>query len=364
MNVEDIMTSEVICLDAEDTLSRAMNKMRENSIHSIPITKDGKYAGMIVYRDLMKRRSIQPKSKVVNFMISTDSLSRGESVESAIQKIHASGLPALPVVEGKKVVGIVSRFDLIKRLDEIMDISRIRNLEVKTSDPIYVEAGESADSAIEKIRDLDEYEVPVGDKDGNLVGILRLERIVEQLIGDREKIPYGQYTSQRVRTKVIVSSIMENPVSVSDSDSVMKTCQIMARERLHMVPVTDVEMKITGVVGVDDIIDIMASGSEKEDLLVNITGLGIGDEDLYDICFGMAEKFAQKLGRNFGVNSGILNIHVIKYKEEGSVKYSVRTRLTAGRIYMSVNSFDWNFGKCLSDIFENYETRLSKIKKR
>ncbi|MCL4314904.1 MAG: CBS domain-containing protein [Candidatus Thermoplasmatota archaeon] len=364
MNVEDIMTEEVISLDAEETMSKAINRMRDNSIHSIPVTSNGKYAGMIVYRDLMKRRSIQPNSKVVNFMISTDTLSKGEAVESAIQKIHSSGLPSLPVVEKNKVVGIVSRFDLIKQLDRIMDISRIRNLEIKTSDPVYVEAEESADSAIEKIRDLDEYEAPVGDREGKLVGILRLERIVEQLMGDREKIPYGQYTSQRVRTKVIVSSIMENPVSVSDSDSVMETCQKMVSERLHMVPVTDRDMKITGVVSIDDIIDILASSHEREGFLVNISGLGIGDEDLYDISYGMAEKFVQKLGRNFGLTSGILNIHVIKYKEEGSVKYSVRTRLTAGRVYMSVNSFDWNFGKCLSDIFENYETRLSKTRRK
>ncbi len=364
MKVEQMMTRELITMESTETLSMAITKMRENGVHSLPLTNDGKYLGLVVYRDIMRRRSIQPRAKVSNFMISTEELSPGEEADSAVQKMHSSGLPTLPVLEKRKLVGILSRFDIAKNVQVIMDVSEIRCLEVKSPDPIYVKSGDSIESAIEEIRGLDEYEVPVGDESGKLVGILRSERVMEQSLGNRQKIQYGQYSSEKIKTRVIVSSMMDPPLSVNDRNSLAQACETMVKGKLNMIPVVDSDQKITGVIAMDDVIDILAKPTEKEGLLVNISGLGVGDDNLYDIAYGLSEKFAQKLGKLFGVTSGILNIHVIRYNTEGSTKYSVRTRLTAGKIYMSVNSYNWNFGECISDIYEDYEARLTKHKKR
>ncbi|MCL4342340.1 MAG: CBS domain-containing protein [Candidatus Thermoplasmatota archaeon] len=364
MKVEQMMTRELITLEASEPLSAALTKMRENSIHSLPLIKGGKYQGLVVYRDIMRRRSIQPRAKVASFMITTAELSPDEDGLSAVQKLHSSGLPALPVTDKKKLVGILSRFDIAKYVQEISDVSGIMALEVKTVDPISVNVGDSIENAVEAMRKLDEYEVPVSDDSGKLAGVLRLESIMEMTMADRQRIQYGQYTSEKSKSKVIVSSLMDDPVSVTDRDPLSKACSEMVKLRMHIIPVVDSSQKITGVIGIDDIIDILARPAGKQGLLVTITGLGPGDEDLYDIAYGLSEKFAQKLGKMFGVKSALLNIHVIRYNTEGSTKYSVRTRLTAGKIYMSVNSYDWNFGKCVYEIFEGYEARLIKQKKR
>jgi hypothetical protein len=111
-----------------------------------------------------------------------------------------------------------------------------------------------------------------------------------------------------------------------------------------------------------DILNMIQSAGRNKGILIQVSGLNEYDDDLYDIIFFEGEKFISRISRIASIKGGSFNVHVAKYHSTGRIKYSIRTRLYGGHINMSVDDFDWNFGKGMSRIFETYESRLKKGK--
>ncbi len=353
------MTRDLLTVTSESNISHAMAKMRENHIHSIPILDGGDYVGMVSYNDLIRRRSLQIYSRVTNYMSPTPKLSPGDTAQSIAAKMKQSGLSALPVIDGKALVGIVTTADMIRNFEGITDITNFKAMNVMTGSPVTVKPTDPVTTAIEYIRNLDEYEIPVADED-KLAGILRADSVLDITVREREGIKYGQYKSKRSPMKVIVSSVMEPPKYVNLDDSVIDVASTLTREHLHMVPVVDNDLKIHGVIDISDLMELVDIRDTTKGLFINISGLGQADQDLYDITYFLADKYTQRLLKIANRDYGTLNIHVIKYKSQGNVKYSVRTKLSIGNHFLSVDSHGWNYGKCLSEIFEDYELRLKR----
>lgn len=364
MKAKDIMTEKVLTLSADSKVSQALSIFGEKRVHSIPIVNGKKYQGMLIYRDLIRRRSIQFNSKASGYVTSTPVISPEDDVLTVIDKIRSSGIAALPVLAKGSLTGIISTADIVRKYNEIVRDTGLTAMDVMSSDPIAVRETDALDIAHDKIRILREYEIPVVDDRGHTAGILRLDDMMERAITEKDKISYGQYKSTSAPVKVQVGSVMDNDVHAMTDTPVSECADLMTEHSLHIIPVTDREGMLVGVVSQSDLIGIINTNLSQEGLLMTISGLDHGDEDLYDMAYRDAEKFAKKFSKITGHSNGTLSVHVIRYKEEGSTKYSVRTRLISGGISLTVDSFDWNFGKCLYDIFETYENRLRKMKEK
>lgn len=369
MLVKDIMTTDPVVIDIRNsTISDAMEKMRGIDVHQIPAVNGKKFQGMLNYREIMRRRSLQLTAKAENYVISSPSLSPEDDVADVIRLIIDTGLSAFPVLQKGRLLGIVSRSDLIQNLERIMGEREIRNRQIMSTDPIFVLENDNVDEAAIKMRGLDETEIPVVDSDGKLTGILRLDDIAADTFKRQKQSirgtgdPAGDRAGDMVKVDVTSASLMDNPASVSGEDSIVTTAEILTENRLHIVPVVDENRKIEGIVGISDILDALDIAREKEGMLIMVSGVDPEERDLYDITFAMASKFLTRFSRITGISHGKLNIHVAKYHTEGKTKYSVRTKIIAEPITMSLDHHDWNYGKCLSFIFETYEPRLRKWK--
>ena len=54
VKVKDIMTKPPISVDADDTISQLIEKIMKYDIHRLPVIKDDKVVGMVSRRDLLK----------------------------------------------------------------------------------------------------------------------------------------------------------------------------------------------------------------------------------------------------------------------------------------------------------------------
>ncbi len=360
MKASDLLTERVLTVDSGATLSEALGKMMENNIHTIPVMEGKKYAGMVSYREILRRKSVNPQSKIANFAIRTTGVETSTSLENIIKDLKDSGLHAIPVLRKDTLVGIISRTDIIRKIADIIDSASILCRDVMSTNPISVQPDDMIEQAREKFKSLDVTELPVVDSQGRLSGILRISDISQDLLGKKEKIRYGQYKGTKDQPNIKASSLMSNAVSVKESDSLSDCSNLMISNKLHLVPVIDRNRKLVGVIENSDIIDMLAGRYSEGGLLISVSGLESGEEALYDATYFLGEKFAQRFARFTGHKNGTFSIHVIKYRTEGEVKYSLRTRLHSGNISMSLDSHDWNYAKCLSDIFDVYEKRLKK----
>ena len=152
MLVDEVMTREVITLSADQTISDAVAKMAEKGISGAPVVDDsGQIAGIITENDILnalkntgkRLEMVYPSlsmvsvsfietmdeketmdafkeianTKVSDIMTKTvTTVQAGSNLALVVNFIILKNVNRIPVMEGGKVIGIVSRADIIQGL--------------------------------------------------------------------------------------------------------------------------------------------------------------------------------------------------------------------------------------------------------
>jgi acetoin utilization protein AcuB len=127
MNVSAWMTKSVVTVKPHDTLRHARELMVKHRINQLPVVVNDKLVGIVSDRDI---RDAYPSSvrlfrgkdidefadshtveEVMTYNVIT--VSPETTLREAAQRIRKQRFGALPVVEQKKLVGIITRSDLL-----------------------------------------------------------------------------------------------------------------------------------------------------------------------------------------------------------------------------------------------------------
>lgn len=128
------MTKDVITAAPEDTLERAADLLAENRIHRLPVVRDGKLVGIVSDSDIRNAALRDPShgaggvgGKTVGEIMTREviTMTPWDTVEDAVLVLQKKRLGALPVVEGSRVVGIITKADVLAALIETLDIEGI-----------------------------------------------------------------------------------------------------------------------------------------------------------------------------------------------------------------------------------------------
>ena len=120
----DIMTPDATCAGADETVVDAARKMRDLGVGALPICgPDDRLAGMITDRDITIRvvaEGRDPSSVKVSELAEGRPATIGadDSVEEALATMAKHGVRRLPVIDGQRLVGIVSQADVARNLPE------------------------------------------------------------------------------------------------------------------------------------------------------------------------------------------------------------------------------------------------------
>jgi len=118
LKAKDVMTKDVITIGPEVTLKDAIELLLEKKISGMPvIDKKGKMIGIISERDILNfafsgNLSITKVSEAMTKNII--SFPPNEDVDSIALTISENQFRRVPIIKGGKVVGIVSRRDIIR----------------------------------------------------------------------------------------------------------------------------------------------------------------------------------------------------------------------------------------------------------
>lgn len=121
---------EPLKVDAGASVLNAARVMAERSKGAVLVTKADRLGGIFTERDLMTRvvaRELDPaRTRVGDVMTTKLTVARpDESYQSGLSKMSATNCRHLPVVDGDRVVGLVSRRELmaldIRAMEELMD---------------------------------------------------------------------------------------------------------------------------------------------------------------------------------------------------------------------------------------------------
>ena len=120
MTIADIMNKSVISVDASLTIHEAAKMMEDAKVGAVIVMENNSPIGIVTDRDFAVRvvaHAYQISSPVKQIMSSPlFSINLDESVRTAADLMHGRGIMKLPVIDGEKVVGIITARDIVNLL--------------------------------------------------------------------------------------------------------------------------------------------------------------------------------------------------------------------------------------------------------
>jgi CBS domain-containing protein len=143
MKVKDVMTSKVICIGADEPVLKAARLMLQNRISGLPVLdKESELIGIVTEGDFLRRGELgtqRQRPKWLEFVLGPGKLAaeythtsgrkveeimtpdpwtiaEGDSLETVVETMERRHIKRLPVTRGGRMVGIVSRANLMHAL--------------------------------------------------------------------------------------------------------------------------------------------------------------------------------------------------------------------------------------------------------
>jgi CBS domain-containing protein len=116
MKISEIMTKAAVTDSSDDTLAQACDKMRHAQTSSMLIMDGDRLVGIVTERDVVKTvaQGLDPKQTSVKDIMTTDIVTIGPmtTLKEAANIMATKWIRHLPILEGSKVVGMISQRDL------------------------------------------------------------------------------------------------------------------------------------------------------------------------------------------------------------------------------------------------------------
>ena len=119
IKAEDIMIIDVATIDADESVVLARLRMVRLGIGGLPVMRGEKIVGMITHRDTILAGDEASSLKVRDIMTpKVHTITKKTSLKEIAAIMKETGYQRLPVVENKKLVGIVTQSCIINALAE------------------------------------------------------------------------------------------------------------------------------------------------------------------------------------------------------------------------------------------------------
>jgi acetoin utilization protein AcuB len=167
MYVARRMTREVIAVSPKDSVRDANRILQENRIHHLPVVEAGEIVGIVSDTDcrkwVLREEHVNESGRVsrrtgtVGEIMTRDVLTVNpwDTIEDALVILHRRRFGALPVVEGQKLVGIITKTDILAAFIDTLRIEGIGGVRIEVILP------RDADSLLRLIQRLGEMQTEI-----------------------------------------------------------------------------------------------------------------------------------------------------------------------------------------------------------
>jgi CBS domain-containing protein len=138
--VADVMTPGVETTTSSEALRDAARTMRKGDFGAMPVVDDGRLVGMLTDRDIVVRavaEGLDPMSARVGDVASPSpvAVAPDQDLDEAMELMAEYRLRRLPVVDGERLVGVVSQADVALEANEKKTGSVVQEISEPSSVP-------------------------------------------------------------------------------------------------------------------------------------------------------------------------------------------------------------------------------------
>lgn len=355
--VRDLMTAKPITLAPDAPLQHALGLMRAKGIHELPVLKGKKLLGMVTFESIARRSNLPLSTKVEHIMVLPPQVTPETTYPDLAEQLLAAGMRAAPVIGRRgEVVGLVSRTDMVRALPKLAIADR-RVEEVATPIALQIRETDPVGKLFGHLRLLEEHPLPVVDRKGNLVGavgISDLGRVLwRPVVGGKRDARKGGSVFD-----VEVNTIMHSPaLTVARGTAVGEAARLMTSEKVSSVFVLD-DGKPVGAVGQADLLGLAVGGGEPPG------GSKLGD--VYVQVTGLRgsgdpqilteiDRLVAKGLKHIArhLRPQLLSLHVTPHATHRTGDATVQAKLQTDRGTFYATQTSWNFFAGISDLMDD-----------
>jgi CBS domain-containing protein len=121
--VKDVMTPGAVSCGVRDTAADAARVMKQHAIGDVIVLDDGRLCGMVTDRDIVVRviaEGRDPNTTALGDICTSEVITvrPDDDAKHAVQLMTERAVRRIPIVDGDKIVGIVTMGDLAVERDE------------------------------------------------------------------------------------------------------------------------------------------------------------------------------------------------------------------------------------------------------
>jgi len=359
ISIEKIMSTDFPTIDSDSTIANALSVMKETKYQDLPVVEDGAYVGVVTYSSILRKRSVSLDAKVKNIIRNIQTATADLEITKIAEMFITNNCRQIPIMNGKKIVGVVQRNKIIDIVNDIKALKEIKVWEIMTNPVEAVKAHDLMDEALELMVREDIRTLPVVDETDRVIGVVGMKEIIEnnwkkdnKTIGDLEKSS---------RSQITVESIATTSAKTIEWDSdVAEAVAIMVDNGFSTLPVVE-RSGLVGVITEYDVLELISACRERDMLFVQISGLEDDEKDYTDAIYADIENMISKVSKIYKPES--LIIHVSRYNEVGgNPKYSITARLFINGTGVMMKEVGYDLTKTMSDLIKKLEAAVIDMK--
>jgi acetoin utilization protein AcuB len=137
------MTASPITVSPEDTIAQAGNLLKKHRIHHLPVVRGDELAGIVTDTDIRNNvlkegqaaadGKVPVKERSVGEIMTREvvTVNPWDTIEDALLILHRRRFGALPVVEGRTLVGIITKTDILAAFIDTLRIEGVGGVRIE-----------------------------------------------------------------------------------------------------------------------------------------------------------------------------------------------------------------------------------------
>ena len=264
MNVDEIMHKEYCTISTDDTLSQLLGKCKTSKhFYAVIVDSKGQYVGMADKKKCLSLNIDASKMKAKHVATKAPILSPNDTVEDATNLFLTTEFHALPVLKGKKVVGMVTLLDVLDQLKTKAKGIKVDELSSKALVLIHEE--DSIGTVVNWCKKKGIGRFPVVDGRNRLTGICTIEDVLYTVHLSPHTRGSRRLTESRSGGPLKESSVAELSASnlassylwtVAPKDTLTKAIDTMQEHNIGSIIVAEQD-KPVGMITAKDILRVL-----------------------------------------------------------------------------------------------------------
>ncbi len=252
-----------VTIDKDQRLSFALELLDKKGTDRLIVVENGDLKGILTYADIADRLGV---SKVVAVSIGrlhvssamTDTVitvAPDDEVTDVAQLMVDRGMSGCPVVDGDKLVGVISKRELsslLKKFDEV----KVEEL-MTTEELLVVNPVERLIKARMEMLTAGYSGLPVTDG-GRVLGLLTERSVAEAMARFSVEVP-DKYRASQIRQIRVVDAMIPQPPLVSPEMSISQAATMMLDANLNTLPVVGEGNRLMGIISATDLTRFVAN---------------------------------------------------------------------------------------------------------